>query len=195
MQIGLLDNISTIHVQLTAVTFDLLCLAKKQTAKSVTKDRMQQDLNNSHLLPDLGTLPNSYTLAHTGGKVYHAIPLVSTERWSPPPTSGTSAGAGATLVYATMNPMVSATTDEFGVPISSGTARFISGTLHEVHANNLPLFPTSNPTSGTMTSRENPSGSGNPPLAYVTHPTLACEDAIWMGSQDGLFDKHEVSYT
>ncbi|VDN99372.1 unnamed protein product [Rodentolepis nana] len=141
----------------------------------VSNSGMLSDLNNAHLLP------GSYTLAQAGGKVYHAIPLVSAERWSPtPPASGTTAGTGATLVYATMNPMMTTPTDEFGAP------RFVSGTLGEMHASTLPLFSSAN-----LHSQETHNRTGSPPIAYVTHSGLAGEDGIWMGSEDGLFDKQQ----
>ncbi|VUZ49554.1 unnamed protein product, partial [Hymenolepis diminuta] len=155
-------------------------MPKKQTTTQVSNPGMLPDLNNAHILPDMSTLPGSYTLAHAGGKVYHAIPLVSAERWSPTLTSGTTVGNGATLVYATMNHMMTAPTDEFGAP------RFVSGTLGEVHASTLPLFSSTN-----LRSQETHNETGSPSTAYVTHPGLACEDTIWMGSQDGLFDKQE----
>ena len=129
--------------------------------------------------------------------MYQAIPLVSTERWSPTSSSATA------LVYATMNPMTSVATkktNDFGAPLS---ANFTAETAGEVHSSTLPLVassalapPTVNYAGLTTSSHGN---SCNSPFAYVTQPahnlSLACDDPIWLDSQEGLFDKHEVSFT
>lgn len=164
-------------------------ISAKKHSISTANDGLLQEPNNAHFLPDLGPLPASYTLAHAAGKVYHAIPLVSTARWSP--TSSSSAA----LVYATINPMTSAASaDEFDAPLSG---RLAAGAIGEAHGSTLPLLASSVTTAvaagPAITSR---GGLSNSPIACVAQPThglsLTCEDAIWVGSQEGLFDKHEV---
>nr|CDS17394.1 cadherin [Echinococcus granulosus] len=166
----------------------LHALPKKHSTPIATDDLLQ-DPNNVHILPDLGPLPASYALVHSEGKVYRAIPLVSTARWSP------TSSSAATVVYATINPIMSAVADEFGAPLSG---RLATEAIGEAHGSELPLLVSSvtNTVAAdrTITSR---GGLSSSPIARVARPTHglspACEDAIWVGSQEELFDKHEVA--
>ncbi|VDK37636.1 unnamed protein product [Taenia asiatica] len=174
------------------ITAFFLCISSisaKKHSISTANDGLLQEPNNAHFLPELGPLPASYTLAHAAGKVYHAIPLVSTARWSP--TSSSSAA----LVYATINPMTgAAAADEFGAPLSG---RLATGAIGEAHGSTLPLLASSVTTTVAAGPATTPRGGlSSSPITCVARPThglsLTCEDAIWVGSQEGLFDKHEV---
>ncbi|CDS42433.1 cadherin [Echinococcus multilocularis] len=166
----------------------LHALPKKHSTPIATDDLLQ-DPNNVHILPDLGPLPASYALAHSEGKVYRAIPLASSARWSP------TSSSAATVVYATINPIMSAVADEFGAPLSG---RLATEAIGEAHGSGLPLLVSSvtNTVAAdrTITSR---GGLSSSPIARVARPTHglspACEDAIWVGSQEEFFDKHEVA--
>ncbi len=129
------------------------------------------DMTGSQMLNGLSS-PGTYTLSHSGGKVYQAIPLVTADQWSP--------SSSAALVYATMNPL-SGHGEDFGT--QSGGLVAIAGSCcnGDMHASTLPYLPRDRATS--------------PFAAYFAgaaqlHP---CEEPIWMGSQERLSDKHEVT--
>ncbi|EUB64229.1 Protocadherin-11 X-linked [Echinococcus granulosus] len=172
---------------ITAIVLPVSLTSAKKHSTPIATDDLLQDPNNVHILPDLGPLPASYALVHSEGKVYRAIPLVSTARWSP------TSSSAATVVYATINPIMSAVADEFGAPLSG---RLATEAIGEAHGSELPLLVSSvtNTVAAdrTITSR---GGLSSSPIARVARPTHglspACEDAIWVGSQEELFDKHE----